>query len=215
MTVRLRPFASDTKIKGYDEAFKAFIMLSLALAYSVIYLGPWGIFKSLANMQLGVPAFIEYAIALWSIPVVVVPGLFSIVHWISRKFAGGQPKPWKESFLMMVYPLVPLGLLAWIAFSLPLIFVNGSYILMTLSDPFGWGWNLFHTAHIPWTPLFAHWMPLVQVILMAIGLALALKATFKQAGKLYSNAKESIRFAAPMAIFMTGIVILFVQLYAN
>lgn len=38
------------------------------------------------------------------------------------------------------------GLLAWIAFSVPLIFVNGSYIISVISDPFGWGWNLFGTA---------------------------------------------------------------------
>ena len=45
MTVNLRPFCSDTKLKGYDEAWKAFIMLALAIAYSVIYQGPWGVFK--------------------------------------------------------------------------------------------------------------------------------------------------------------------------
>lgn len=218
MTINLRPFASDTKLKGYDEAWKAFIMLCLALAYSVIYLGPWGFFKDVANFTesgKGVFYFIGYALVLWSLPMLVLPSLFSAFHWVSRKVAGAEPKPWKESFLTMAYPLVPLGLCAWIAFSVPLIFVNGSYILVVMSDPFGWGWDLFHTAHVAWSPVIPQWMPAVQVAIMAIGLMLTLKQTFKQAGKLYEDAKAKFRFAAPMATFMTLIVLLFIKLYVN
>ena len=40
MTVRIRPFCTDVQLKGYDEAWKAFIMIALALAYSVMLLGP-------------------------------------------------------------------------------------------------------------------------------------------------------------------------------
>lgn len=218
MTVRLRPFATDTKLKGYDEAWKAFIMLSLALAYSVIYLGPWGFFKDVANFTesgKGINYFIGYALCLWSLPMWIIPSIFSGFHWVSRRVAGAEPKPWKESFLTMAYPLVPLGLLAWIAFSLPLIFINGSYILVTMSDPFGWGWDLFHTAHTAWSPILPQWMPAIQVAIMALGLVLTLKSTFKQAGKLYADPKARIRFAIPMATLMTLIVLLFIQLYVN
>ncbi len=145
----------------------------------------------------------------------VIPGIFSVFHWVARRFAGAESKPWKESFLTMAYPLVPLGLLAWIAFSVPLIFINGSYILVTMSDPFGWGWDLFHTAHTPWSPILPQWMPAIQVVLMAVGLALTLKSTFKQAGKLYEDPKAKFRFAVPMAVLMTLIVGLFIQLYVN
>jgi hypothetical protein len=218
MTVRLRPFATDTKLKGYDEAWKAFIMLSLALAYSVIYLGPWGFFKDVADFTesgKGLPYFIGYALCLWALPMVVIPSIFSAFHWVSRKVAGAEPKPWKESFLTMAYPLVPLGLLAWIAFSLPLIFINGSYILVTMSDPFGWGWDLFGTAHTPWSPILPQWMPAIQVAILALGLGLTLKSTFKQAGKLYENPMAKVRFSAPMAVFYTAIVLLLINLYVN
>ena len=218
MTLNLRPFASDTKLKGYDEAWKAFIMLALALAYSVIYLGPWGFFKDVANFAesgKGLAWFAAYAVCLWALPMLVIPGIFSAFHWAARRLAGAEPKPWKESFLTMAYPLVPLGLLAWIAFSVPLIFINGSYILVTMSDPFGWGWDLFHTAHTAWSPILPQWMPTIQVCLMAIGLILTLQSTFKQAGKLYEEPRAKFRFAVPMAVMYTLIVALFIQLYVN
>ena len=62
----------------------------------------------------------------------------------------------RDIFRRHSYILVPLGLLAWIAFSFPLIMVNASYIVATISDPLGWGWNLLGTAEIPWTPIFPH-----------------------------------------------------------
>ncbi len=54
---------------------------------------------------------------------------------------------------------MPLGLRAWIAFSFPLIMVNGAYVVQVISDPFGWGWDLFGTATLPWTPIYPEVIP--------------------------------------------------------
>jgi len=61
-----------------------------------------------------------------------------------------------------------MGLGVWIAFSLGIILPNGSYILHILSDPFSWGWNLFGTAHVPWTPVFTGLLGYLQGITLAI-----------------------------------------------
>ena len=45
--------------------------------------------------------------------------------------------------LRLAYILVPVGIFAWIAFSLPALMVNYNYILSVVSDPLGLGWNLF------------------------------------------------------------------------
>ena len=39
-------------------------------------------------------------------------------------------------------PLLPLGLCAWIAFTISFALAKAAYILPVLSDPFGRGWNL-------------------------------------------------------------------------
>src|SRR6266542_4240796 len=124
---------------------------SAMLAYSVLYQGPWGSFKDWANIaeKGNWPGFFIYATVLWSSSLLLIPGIYVLAVQLGRTLAryrstGQDPTPapaFKEVFLAFAYPLLPLGLLAWVTFSLPLLLVNGSYILMVLSDPFGLGWN--------------------------------------------------------------------------
>jgi Fe-S-cluster-containing hydrogenase component 2 len=217
MTVNLRPPFSDTRLKGYDEAWKAFIMLTLALAYSVIYIGPWGALKDWANIaeSRDWTGFLIYASVLWLGALVVIPGLYLLAVWAGRRLAGTELPPARETFLGFVYPLVPLGLLAWVAFSIPLVMVNGSYILTAISDPFGWGWDLFGTALVPWTPVAPHWTPLLQVPLLMVGLFYALKTGYGHALRLFTETRRAVRAFAPVACLLTGFVVLFLKLYVG
>lgn len=217
MTVNLRPFCSDTKLKGYDEAWKAFIMLFLGLAYSVIYLGPWGLLKDWANVAEthAWRGFGLYAAALWLGALVVLPGIYYGAVRLGEKLAGRHSVGRKELFLSFVYPLAPLGLLVWVAFSLPLVLINGSYILMVASDPFGWGWNLLGTAALAWTPVVPHWTPYIQVPLLLLGLTYALKTGYQHALRLFPQAGQARRAFAPVALLLTLLVLGFLRLYAG
>lgn len=217
MALNLRPFGSDRRLEGYDEAWKAFIMLALALAYSVIFLGPWGTLKDWANVsesgQLG--GFLVYTVVLWVGALVVIPAVYGLAVWAGRRLAGPHQASAKQVFLAFSYPLVPLGLLVWVAFSLPLLLVNGSYILMVLSDPFGWGWDLFGTAQVAWTPLIPHWVPYLQVLLLLLGLGYALKSGWEQATTLFQRHGQALRAFAPVAVMLTATVFCFFKLYAG
>ncbi len=225
MTVKLRPFCSDTLLKGYDEAWKAFIMLTLAGAYSVLYQGPWGSFKDWANIaeKGDWRGFFTYAGALWSSSLLLIPGIYLLAVQLGRALAPPRPvepdhaaaPPFKDVFLAFVYPLVPLGLLAWVTFSLPLILVNGSYILMVLSDPFGWGWNVFGTANIAWSPLVPHWGSYLQVPLLLIGLHYALKTGMAHAHRLFGDRSSALKAFAPTATLLTASVVFFLWLYVG
>jgi len=217
MTLNLRSFCSDTRLKGYDEAWKAFIMLTLALAYSVIYLGPWGFLKDWANVaeSKNILGFLAYTAGLWIGALVILPGVYALAVWLGRQLAGEGQRAFKEVFLGMVYPLVPLGLLVWIAFSLPLLMINGSYILMVMSDPFGWGWDLFGTASLEWTPVAPHWVPYLQVPLLITGLLYALKVGWDQARGLFGDTHRALRAFSPVAVLLAFFVVFFLRLYVG
>jgi hypothetical protein len=79
-------------------------------------------------------------------------------------------EPLKKSFSAFAYALVPLGLMAWMAFSLSFVFASLSYLWPTLSDPLGAGWNLFGTAHVAWQPYFMSIVPFLQAGVLIGGL---------------------------------------------
>jgi hypothetical protein len=106
-------------------------------------------------------------------------------------------------------------LLVWVAFSLPLVLINGSYILMVVSDPFGWGWNLLGTANLTWTPVVPHWTPYIQVPLLLLGLTYALKTGYQHSLRLFRQAGQARRAFAPVALLLTALVLGFLRLYAG
>ena len=71
--------------------------------------------------------------------------------------------------------LLPLGLFAWIAFTVAFAFPKFNYVLTVLSDPLGWGWNLFGSADTTWSPDVSIFSPILQVTLLMIGLFWSIK----------------------------------------
>ncbi len=166
LALNLRPFGDDlTRSRGrkLDEAFKSFILLGSALVYAAVFLGPWGALKD-AAYQVGSRAWLGYATALIALTWIVLPGVFALLVWL------GHPRQrLRQAFTAQTYALVPLGLMAWIAFSLSFVAANISYLWPVLSDPFGWGWNLFGTANAAWTPYLTGIVPAGQIIALTVG----------------------------------------------
>ena len=185
----LRSFGADLKqsaSRKFDEAFKAFIMLGAALIYSAVMLGPWGALKS-AAYAIGTVEWLVYALALLGLIYVVLPGAFLIAVTLGRTLAKSKA-PLKKSFAAFASALIPLGLMAWIAFSLSFVFASLSYVWPVLSDPLGAGWNLLGTAHVMWQPYLMSIVPFLQAGVLLSGLAWACRvaqgvAAEKQSGR--------------------------------
>lgn len=170
IAVNIRPFASDlnTPLRRVDEAFKAFIMVGSAVVYAAVFLGPWANLKD-AAYSIGSPAWFVYSLGLLLITVVLLPGLF----WISTRYTqrdDTRQQMGKTEFAALSTSVIPLGLMFWIAFTLSFSMTNVSYILVTLSDPLGLGWNLFGTANIAWQPILTSLLPFLQTVILLIGL---------------------------------------------
>lgn len=211
-----RPFAtSDVVLRGYDEVWKACIMLILALTYSVMLLGPWGRFKDWANVSEtgNWGGFGLFAAGQALLALVIFPGLYYLSIRLAKWYARADAVPTKELFLRYAYMLVPMGLLAWIAFSVPLLMINGSYIISVASDPLGWGMDLFHTANFPWKPLWPQWVPYVQAPILLAGLYFALKGLHKVACQLFPDAAQRHRSLVPPAVLLLGVTVAFLKLF--
>lgn len=172
IAVNLRQPGLDLEIqrgRKLDEAYKAFIMLGSAVLYSAVLLGPWGDLK-MAAYSVGSLAWAQYAVLFLVFVLAILPGFFYLAVWVGNRLAQ-QAKMTTKTFVSMTYALIPLGMCAWIAFSLSFVLANFSYVWIVVSDPFGWGWDLFGKTSLAWSPYLNSVTPVLQVIVLASGAA--------------------------------------------
>jgi len=217
MTVNARPPCADTALTRPDEAWMAFIMITLVVAYSVTLLGPWGIVKEWANVtEVGNwGGFAIHTGVVWATALALVPGLWYLAALLGRRLSGSRQVPASTLFLRYAYLLVPLGLLAWMAFSFPLIMVNHSHISASLSDPLGWGWDLFGTADTHWRPLWPELVPYLQIPLLLFGLGLALVRGGSIARELYPDRATAARSLVPHAVACLAVTLVLLRLFVG
>src|SRR5215216_3133410 len=191
IAVNTRPFAADlakpsTRI---DEAFKAFIMLGSAMIYAGVLLGPWGTLKD-AAYHVGTSAWFIYAVAFLSTIFAVLPGFFTL-GILSTK----SSRPLKQRFASYSTALIPLGLMFWVAFSLSFVLSNASYILASLSDPLGLGWDLFGTANTAWQPMLTSILAPAQTLALVGGLIWSARTAQKAANEARTSSLPVILYS--------------------
>lgn len=198
--------------KGLDEAWKAFIMLGIALVFFLSMQGPWGILKDMVRGAT-IKGWLTFITVHFLFTLLIIPGIFLAVSFLSKMLSRNKDVSLKKIFINFSYTLIPLGLGVWIAFSLGIILPNGSYILHILSDPFAWGWNLFGTANFPWTPVFTGILGYLQGAALIIYYLFSLEYGFKLSKLTYPDLDEAKRGWIPFFVFITFLAILFLWLY--
>jgi polyferredoxin len=217
LTLRARPFFSDATILRLDEAYMALIMIALVIAYTVTLLGPWGTPRSWSNVtEVGNwGGFALHAAVVWFCALAALPAVWYGLSRLALRFSGSPTASVREIFVRYSYLLVPIGLLAWIAFSLPLVMLNWTHITSSLSDPLGWGWDLFGTAHQHWTPFFPEWIPYLQVPLLLLGLTVALVRGETVARGLFPDRLAALRSLIPHGVMCTVITAVLLRLFVG
>ncbi len=169
LALNLRPFSAELgaprSASRLDGAFLALVMLGSALAFAAVFVGPWGWLK-LAAYRVGSAAWWGYAAGFLALNLLALPGLFGLAVW-----AGGSRRlPGRRAIANQAQALLPLGLLAWIAFTVSFALPKLGYIAGVLNDPFGWGWKLLGSGYVFWQPDLANPGALLQVGLLLLGL---------------------------------------------
>ncbi|MBT8373104.1 MAG: 4Fe-4S binding protein [Desulfobacterales bacterium] len=210
----IRPFGSDRKLKGYDEMFNVMIMLVVAVAFSVVMLGPWGFIKDAANVTetKQIIPFLIYLAIIWGSALLVVPGLFILIGKGANRLSGKKVDD-RTMTLQVAYVLIPVGIFAWIAFSLPAIMVNYGYIISVFSDPLGLGWDLLGTADRHFKAFIPEWIPVIQGLALLSGLYLGLSRCFMGLKTLIPDRNSQIRAMVFPSVFALLAVNLLLKLY--
>jgi hypothetical protein len=212
MALNLRPFVADFFVekrrtdklygrRGTDEAFKALTMIGIMFSFFMAMQGPFGKFKDKVKATT-IGGYLNYILESALIDFLLIPGLFFLFVFLSKKVSRNREVKLKEVFVNFSYTLVPVGLAVWGAFCLGIIMPTGSYLLHILSDPFAWSWNLIGTARFPWKPSLTQLMPYFQIFFVTIGLVFSLDLGYKFSQHTFRNSKDAKRGWIPILVFL-------------
>lgn len=168
-----------------DETFLALVMLGSALAFAAVFTGPWGWLKS-AAFAIGSREWALYALGFLALNLLLLPGAFGLAVWLGERLSGaGVPlrgADLRRFISRQSQALLPLGLFAWIAFTISFALPKLTTVLAVLSDPYGWGWDLFGTAQTAWSPDLSAASSLIQMALLLVGLFWSARLAVQNSG---------------------------------
>jgi hypothetical protein len=194
LAVNLRPWGSDLgpgTRRRLDGAFLGLVMLASVIIDTALFLGPWGRLK-LAGYQVGSPDWWVFAGAFLLFGLLILPGIYTGAVWSGLKL-GGLKTSLRKALADQGQVLIPLGLLGWIAFTISFAFAKFTYVPGVLSDPLGWGWNLFGGAGAASVSEVSPLSLLLQVGVLIGGLFWA--------SRIARQVSDSLRQAVPMLLF--------------
>jgi hypothetical protein len=203
-----RPFASELGTSNFGQAWLSIAIFTLALVYSILYEGHWPAVRDYVNIldKGNWGLFGIYAITVWITALVIMPGLVYFFSFTGIKFSKTGESP-GSAFLISAGSMLPLGLMLWIAFVIPMLFANVSFIQQSLSDPFGWGWDFFGTANTPWNQLLPRYIPIFQAVIILSGLQLSLRNLRRSWQHNKLGPKQEFRLLFPVVFFLVIISI--------
>ena len=216
VALRWRPFGQETRIRDSSEAWLAMGMLVLAVAYCLMHLGPWPALRDCVNVldKKNWGLFGLYAAVLWTTALVGLPGLMLLLAWLGKRLARLPQSTW-SLMTASAGALVPIGLLAWIAFVVPLLMVNATFVVQSLSDPFGWGWDFLGTSNMPWRQLWPRAIPWIQVGCILVGLSYGLRSAWRIWLGLARRPRTALAGMIPLAAWLVGLSGWFVWFFAD
>src|SRR3989338_6025338 len=141
MDLVLKPFGQDLfaerrrtddvyNRRGTDEAYKALTMIGIFLSFFLAFQGPYGHLRDMVTAKtFGLHGYLGYLLESFTIDFLLIPGSLFLFAWLSKLASRSKDVKLKDVFVNFSYCLVPVGIAVWGAFSLGIIFPNGSYLL--------------------------------------------------------------------------------------
>ncbi|MGH8528884.1 MAG: hypothetical protein ACRETN_03435 [Nevskiales bacterium] len=219
--LRLRaPFAGLSHEQAEHLSLVVFILFMLSSTafdglrvtvpwFRLFWTDPFGLIQAWLGQQ---PVYLyvqlrPYYLAYETICLLLSPFVYLAVYlgflWLA-KLVTRSPITLHALALRFAFSLLPIVLVYNITHYYTLVFTQGVKIVSLLSDPFGWGWNLFGTAGLLRAPILPD-MGLVwhsQVGLILFGHIVSVYLAHLQALQTFPDRRAATRSQLPMLLLM-------------
>jgi hypothetical protein len=216
VSVYARPAASELGTRSISEAFLTIAVFTLAIIYSVLYQGHWPIVRDFVNIldKENWGLFGIYSLGLFALSLVIMPGIIYLLALAGQKLSDTAMES-KILFLKATGVLLPMGMALWIAFVIPMLFVNVTFIIQSLSDPFGWGWDFFGTSNIPWHQFLPRLTPWLQSGIILTGSYFGFRNLRNTWRSEDLKDKQLFLLSLPMGLFILGASVVMIFFFTN
>jgi hypothetical protein len=205
IAVNVRPFLSDlwkTRKLGIDVAMIVVILLGITVFQTLEMLEVWGDISETLMDATGLSETMVLTFSMLSLAVIAPIIIFAIWSVVTRAIGGNGAKL-RSVFAGFAFAFLPIALAAHLAHNLSHFFEEGSAAIPVISDPFGWGWNLFGTANLITGPLLeVDPLRLLQMSLIAIGYVGAVYVGWRVARQTFGDRLRAVAGLAPMLVLM-------------
>ncbi len=203
--INLRPLAADLfqKVKfQWDESILAVVLLALTSFHGVTMTPMWRRLNDMLRVETGLGPTICFSVLM-----ALMLLLPLLVFWSGAKAARGltleSGVSTSDIFKAFTYSLIPIALFYHLAHNSMHFFREAQNLVPILSDPFGYGWNLFGTAHISFGPLLSLktiWF--MQLAFILIGHLYGVLIADRVARVLFQNPKDIFKSLIPLLVTM-------------
>ena len=140
--------------------------------------------------------------------VILLPLLFFGIYLgfvgLSRIFGGGGDEGFGQFAAAYAFSLVPIAIAYQMAHYYTYLLIQGQMMISLISDPFGWGWNLFGTAGFDprYGIVGAGFVWYSQVALIVVGHVIAVYLAHAISLRLLRDPGRAFRSQLPMLVLM-------------
>jgi polyferredoxin/YHS domain-containing protein len=209
LAVNLRPWGEDligNHRPRSDEAYLALLMLSITGFHGLTMTPSWGILIGWLNRSLSLGNMLAFSLGmtlLMLLPIVIYAAIARISYQLGKSRTTVGQLSFHEYFERYAYALLPIALFYHLAHNMEHLLMEGPKVVATISDPFGWNWNLLGTAHWKVPPLVSlDVLWIMQVALVLVGHVYSLRVGHAVSQKLFDNPSSARRSQIPMLFAM-------------
>ena len=154
---------------------------------------------------LGIPQMIIRTAAFLMMGVIAVSifwGFSSLARWR----AGDTQYSTKHIFIWFALAFIPLAISLHVAHNYFHLLEEGAVIIPNLSDPFGFGWNLFGTAGASVTILSSKLISIFQFLTVGLGFLASGYVLYRLPLNMFKERVQAFRTMIPMVVLLIGLV---------
>jgi ferredoxin len=205
LTIQVRPLSTDLFRKDRfqrDEAILAIMLLVLTTFHGLTMTPHWLTWNQWLRAKTGMGP--EFVFTILMIAVLALGfGSYALGIRCSGRLVRSSGVALGKLFNAFAYSLIPVALFYHLAHNCMHFFMEGQNLIPLLSDPFGWGWDLFGTAKNTYAPLLG--LPtiwVIQMIMIVVGHIYGVLIADRLSIKLIPTPKHRMLSLIPLLILM-------------